>query len=254
MPSVKGNKYVIFGASGLCGKAVVPAFLEAGASVRALCRDPAKLGITHEKLEIVKGDLTDAATVKAAIKGCAAVICLAGGPQDRAFHGGFLLPLTKVIIEGMAEHGVQRLVMQLGALANAPVSMMPNEELSNGFLKRVIFNQIVGAYFSVFHGCHVDNQLVVEYFAGLEALVNQKLKWTLTRPTGIEEPEAKGKVVSAEHLILPSENGMCAADFGQYYIDLVSDDTDKWVHKSPFMRYERPDGSDVPPTTASGWC
>jgi hypothetical protein len=245
--TVSGKKYVVFGASGGCGKHVVRCLLEGGASVRAFVRTPEKLSdLAHVNLEVVQGDLTDAAAVKAAIKGTDAVVSLAGGPQERAFHGGFLLPVVKSMQEGCLEHGVKRLLVQTGALVIAPTSMMANEEASNSFLKSIILRKIFGPYFSVWHGWHVDNDAVTEYFAGLDDAANQKLNWTLIRPTEITEGPTKGKLVSAEHLKLPSENGTSACDVGTYYVDLLGEDDPKWFHSSPFVRYERADHSDVP--------
>jgi hypothetical protein len=200
----------------------------------------------HQNLEVVQGDLTDAAAVKAAIKGTNGVISLAGGPQKRAFHGGFLLSVVKSFHEACVEHGVKRLVVQTGALVIAPTSIMANEELSNSFLKSTILRKIVGPYFSVFHGCHVDNDLVTEYFSGLDEAASETLDWTLPRPTEITEGPTRGKLISAEHLLLPSENGTSFSDVGAYYIDLLGED--KWIHSSPFARYERPDHSDIPAT------
>jgi hypothetical protein len=245
--TVSGKNYVVFGASGGCGKHVVRCLLEGGASVRAFVRTPENMAdLAHENLEVVKGDLTDADAVKAAIKGTDGVISLAGGPQKRSFHGGFLLPVVKSFHEGCLEHGVKRLVVQTGALVEAPTSMMANEEASNSFLRSTILRKIVGPYFSVFHGCHVDNDVVTDYFAGLDDAANENLNWTLTRPTEITEGATRGKLVSAEHLKLPSENGTSTCDIGTYYVDLMGEEDPKWMHSSPFVRYERADKSDVP--------
>jgi hypothetical protein len=123
---------------------------------------------------------------------------------------------------------------------------MANEEASNSFLKLFILRKIVGPYLSVFHGCHLDNDAVTEYFSQLDNTANAKLKWTLLRPTEITDGPTKGKLVSAEHLKLPSENGTSACDVGTYYVDLLGEEDPKWVHSSPFLRYERPDKSDLP--------
>jgi hypothetical protein len=250
--TVSGKKYVVFGASGGCGKHVVRCLLEGGASVRAFVRTPESMtDLAHENLEVVKGDLADAPAVKAAIKGTDGVISLAGGAQKRAFHGGFLLPVVKSFHDGCLEHGVKRLVVQTGALVIAPTSMMANEETSNSFLKSYILRRIVGPYFSVFHGCHVDNDAVTEYFSGLDDAANEQLNWTLTRPTEITEGATKGKLISAENLRLPSENGTSFCDVGTYYVDLMGEQDPKWFHSSPFVRYERPDKSDLPASSSN---
>jgi hypothetical protein len=250
--TVSGKKYVVFGASGGCGKHVVRCLLEGGASVRAFVRTPESMtDLAHENLEVVKGDLADAPAVKAAIKGTDGVISLAGGAQKRVFHGGFLLPVVKSFHDGCLEHGVKRLVVQTGALVIAPTSMMANEETSNSFLKSYILRRIVGPYFSVFHGCHVDNDAVTEYFSGLDDAANEQLNWTLTRPTEITEGATKGKLISAENLRLPSENGTSFCDVGTYYVDLMGEQDPKWFHSSPFVRYERPDKSDLPASSSN---
>jgi uncharacterized protein YbjT (DUF2867 family) len=90
--TVSGKKYAVFGGSGGCGKQFVGCLLEGGASVRAFVCTPEKMSdLTHPNLEAIQGNLTDTLAVKAAIQGTNSVISLAGGPQKRAFHGGFLL-------------------------------------------------------------------------------------------------------------------------------------------------------------------
>mmetsp|Transcript_64004 Transcript_64004/g.187258 ORF Transcript_64004/g.187258 Transcript_64004/m.187258 type:complete len:260 (+) Transcript_64004:61-840(+) len=246
---------VVFGASGDTGKPIVQSLLLEGTSVRAFVRTPSKLGISHQRLEITQGDLTDASAVKASIKGADVVICLAGGPADRSFQGGFLLPVAKTIVDGMLLHGVSRLVMQLGAMCIAPTTMMPNEAASTGFFKGFVLRKMISPYVSKFHGCHVDNDLVLDYFASLDAATNAKIKWTLTRPTALDPEEggfghgsSQGKLISAEHLRLPAENGAAFCDFGPYYAEMIKTDDPKWVHSAPFVRYERLDKSDVEKT------
>lgn len=93
MTSTNPKLYVVFGATGNTGMEVVPLLLEAGHAVRAFARTPSKMTLTHEKLEVVKGEVGDANAVRAAIKGADAVISLVGGPLgDKSFHGGVLPP------------------------------------------------------------------------------------------------------------------------------------------------------------------
>jgi hypothetical protein len=110
--------------------------------------------------------------------------------------------------------------------------MMANAEASNSFLKSTIL-KIFGPYFSVFHCCHVDNDVVTEYFAGLDDAANDKLDWTLTRPTEITEGASKCKLISAEHLKLPSENGSSASDVGTCYVDLMGEENPKCAMSAP---------------------
>ncbi|GAA3546893.1 SDR family oxidoreductase [Amycolatopsis ultiminotia] len=62
---------VVFGATGYIGGRLVPALLEAGHRVRVVARSPDKLADVpwHEQVEVVRGDVTDPADVRAALDG-----------------------------------------------------------------------------------------------------------------------------------------------------------------------------------------
>lgn len=106
-------KIAVFGASGRTGRYVVEQALAAGNEVVAFVRTPAKLGIEHERLSTVQGDVTDAAAVEKAVAGADAVISVLG-PSDNS-------PYLKVskgtrnILEAMKKHGVSRFVASTGA-------------------------------------------------------------------------------------------------------------------------------------------
>jgi uncharacterized protein YbjT (DUF2867 family) len=64
-------KCVVFGATGYLGTRLIPELLSAGHSVRTLARHPAKLDNVpwREQVEVVQGDVTDAASVRQAVAG-----------------------------------------------------------------------------------------------------------------------------------------------------------------------------------------
>ena len=70
-------KLTIFGASGRTGVHVVEQALVAGHDVVAVVRDPAKLTLRHERLQIAQADLTDEAAVGSAVRGADAVLASA---------------------------------------------------------------------------------------------------------------------------------------------------------------------------------
>jgi putative NADH-flavin reductase len=72
-------KLAVLGASGRTGRQIVELALEAGHHVRALVRSRGKLQLTHERLEYVMGDATDAAAVQRAVEGCDAVLSAHAG-------------------------------------------------------------------------------------------------------------------------------------------------------------------------------
>lgn len=69
---------LILGATGKTGHELVKQALGHGHSVRAMARDPAKLKSVHPRLEVVKGDIGDPATLAAAARGQDAVLSALG--------------------------------------------------------------------------------------------------------------------------------------------------------------------------------
>jgi putative NADH-flavin reductase len=106
-------KIALFGATGTIGRRIAQEALARGHELTAIVRDPARLDVSHECLTAVKGDVLDAASVAAAVKGHDAVIS-AYGP------GGSAPPRTLVdaapsLIEGLGRAAVRRLVVVGGA-------------------------------------------------------------------------------------------------------------------------------------------
>lgn len=98
----------LFGATGRVGGRVLEYALAEGHTVRALVRDASKL-TPRAGLEIVQGDVLDAATVARVIAGADAVISGLGGagvadPGEAQSQG------MRNIVAGMKTHGVRRVL------------------------------------------------------------------------------------------------------------------------------------------------
>ena len=65
---------VIYGATGAVGSHVVDEALDRGHRVTAVSRNPAKIGLQHDNLSAVKGDLLDTASVTEIVSGSDVVI------------------------------------------------------------------------------------------------------------------------------------------------------------------------------------
>lgn len=106
-------KITVFGASGRTGKLLVEQALAAGHEVTAFVRDPAKLGLQHERLRIVQGNLDESAKVEQAIAG-QDVVFSALGPV-RGGRKDLMELAAKQILPAMKKQGVRRLVTLTGA-------------------------------------------------------------------------------------------------------------------------------------------
>jgi uncharacterized protein YbjT (DUF2867 family) len=104
-------RVLIVGSTGGTGRELVRQALERGHQVTALARRPEKLGMQHENLKVVSGDVLDPASVAAAAAGQDAVVSALGhkrwlGPSRILSKG------TANLLDAMAEHGVKRLVCE----------------------------------------------------------------------------------------------------------------------------------------------
>lgn len=70
---------LVTGATGTIGRHVVAQLIEAGHKPRLLVRSPAKVKEFEGKVEVVKGDLDDAAALATAMKGCDRLFLLTAG-------------------------------------------------------------------------------------------------------------------------------------------------------------------------------
>ncbi len=124
---------LVTGAGGFLGAALVRALAARGDSVRALVRGPpeALKGLGGRAVEVVRGDATDPAAVRAAVRGCDVVFHLAGVRRSadadefmRVNAGSTRLLLEACLAEAP---GLSRLVLA-GSLAAAGPSRTPRRE------------------------------------------------------------------------------------------------------------------------------
>jgi len=107
-------KVLVTGATGLMGHRITELLLEAGHEVVALVRDPAKAEALFEGVTIVRGDITDRASLEPAMKGVTWLFHAAGMPEqwqkdprifDRVNRGG-----TANVLEAAHAAGVTRAI------------------------------------------------------------------------------------------------------------------------------------------------
>jgi len=101
---------VIFGASGGIGKLLIEQALNTQHKVKAYLRNPSKLELTHQNLEVVKGELSDFEKIRNTISGVDAVISTLGPPLKRNYDGWPILEAHQNIIRAMEMEGVKRFI------------------------------------------------------------------------------------------------------------------------------------------------
>ncbi len=109
------TQVLITGATGTVGDAIAVQLLERGEQVRALVRSPERArGLLGNEIELLEGDVTDAASVRKAVEGCATVFHAAGLPEQwRQDVGDFTrvnVDGTRNLAEASLAAGVERFV------------------------------------------------------------------------------------------------------------------------------------------------
>ena len=122
-------KITLFGATGRVGGRVLGYALADLHTVRAFVRDATKLA-PRPGLEIIQGDVLDAAAVARAIEGADAVISTIGGagvedPGEAQSQG------MRNILAGMKRHGVRRVLgVAGGGILNATAGGLRHDQSS----------------------------------------------------------------------------------------------------------------------------
>jgi len=80
----------VFGATGQTGRHVVHHALDRGHKVRALARNPDKVGVEDDKLTVVQGDFESISSLQETVKGTTHVICCAGGTYGKGYDRGMM--------------------------------------------------------------------------------------------------------------------------------------------------------------------
>ncbi len=111
---LSGKTILVTGATGFLGRRVAEALLDRGARVRALARNAAKArGLVARGASVALGDMTDAASLRAAATGCEAVFHFAAVTNEFCpldYYRHVNVEGTRVLAEAALAEGVQRFV------------------------------------------------------------------------------------------------------------------------------------------------
>ena len=112
-------KISIFGANGATGRILVDEALTRGHGVNAVTRHPSQFPLKHERLHIVRADVTDGSSLDEAISGCDAVASVLGATYSRkpinVYSQG-----TRAIVAAMDEARCKRIAVVSSGLTYPP--------------------------------------------------------------------------------------------------------------------------------------
>lgn len=200
-------KIVVFGATGIVGKAVVREALEKGHEVTVLTRDAGKVAIRHERLHVVEGHVTDRNTVHNVLDGQEAVIQTLGiGGKGDGRPTTFVSEANKSIMEEMERMNVRRLVAISVIGAGDSLAFLP-----------WIYRKLVLPLFMKWFQAIMDDKNRME-----PMIKKSSLDWTIVRCTTVKERPATGKVnatVDGKGL----KFSISAADMATFIVNQLTD-------------------------------
>src|SRR5216683_1018211 len=109
MKKRKMMKIVVFGANGPTGQLVTKQALAEGHTVTAVTRHPETFPLRHVRLQVLRGDVFDLASVEQAVAGQDAVLSSLGVPFTRKPIAVYSQSVAN-IVQAMQHYGVRRLV------------------------------------------------------------------------------------------------------------------------------------------------
>ncbi|GAA2511497.1 NAD(P)-dependent oxidoreductase [Streptomyces longisporus] len=164
----------VFGATGGIGREIVRQALGAGHRVTAVVRDPARLDVTGDALEVFRADLTDPDELRAAVSGRDAVLSGLGARSRK--DAGVATRLTRTVLRAMETERVRRLLV----VSAGPVGPAAD---GDGALDRAMRGLVSAALKDIYTDLR-----------GMEAeLAGSATDWTSVRPPRLQNKPLTGR-------------------------------------------------------------
>jgi len=195
-------KLAIFGSTGKTGIEIVRQALEKGHIVTAFVRDPDRMQIVDDRLQLVVGDVFDSESVTRAVAGQDAVICSLGARDLKKTT--VRTTGTINMIAGMKAGGITRLVV---------VTAMG---IGESWKTLSAVNKLFFA--AVLKNTRVDHE-------SQEAAVKESgLDWTIIRPSGLTDTPHTGSYQAGE-MITAKTSQIPRADVADLILKVLEDDS-----------------------------
>ncbi len=208
-------KLIIFGPTGSTGRQVVTQALQQGHDVTAFARSPEKLDQKHERLQVIKGDVLDFASVEHAIQGQDVVLCTLGlPPMDKS---NLRANGTKNIIRAMEETGVKRFICQSSDGVGDSHDTLP-------FLMKYLIVPFM------LRRAFADHEIQENY------IKESQLDWIIARPVALTDGEHTGSYqdgYAADNKTVTFK--ISRADTADFMLKQLTDNN--YLHRTPSISY-----------------
>jgi putative NADH-flavin reductase len=195
-------KLLVLGGTGGTGRHVVTQALDTGHDVTVLARDRARVGVQHERLRLVDGDVKNTAALVDAMRGQDAVISAIG--RGKSFKSENLIAESvPVIVAAMQSHGIKRLLFTsaIGVGDTFRDASLPMKIFARTLLRGIYADKIIGD----------------------EMIRKSGLDWTIVQPVGLTDGPLTKRYRVGEHLPLSGLASISRADTAHFIVDRIND-------------------------------
>lgn len=173
---------VIFGATGIVGRAIVKEALLKGHRVTVLTRSAEKIADGNANLRVVEGNVTDPNDIRRVLVEQDAVIQTLGiGGKGDGKPTTFVSRANKLIMEEMERMGIRRFIAVSVIGAGDSISFLP-----------WIYRRLILPVFQKWFIPIIDDKNRMEV-----QIRHSHLDWTVIRCTTVQDKPAKGKVTAS---------------------------------------------------------
>lgn len=194
-------KIVVFGATGGTGRAIVEGALARGIVVTAVARNPATFPLRHALLTVAKGDVMDAGSLVAPVRGVDAVLS-ALGSKGRGKTTVYSVGGAN-ILNAMSINKVRRFL----AVTSAGVE---EHDPSFGFVYGVILRRVI--------------RPVYDDMRRMENVVRASdTDWTLLRPAALTDDPGRGTYRTSTGKLPPKGSKVARADLAHLMLEALEE-------------------------------
>lgn len=209
------NKITVFGASGRTGKLFTELALKNGYEVKALVRDPSRLGLQHPHLEVIQGDISNPVKVEETINTTEAAIDLIG--PGKGSSPELQRTATRHILRAMQQNNVKRLII----LASLPFGILdPNDKPT--FMNR----------FMIFMAKNLMGAMVEDAREHVDLIKQSAVDWTIVRAPGLNDQSSQGKY-RVGYLDANTGKSISRPDVAAFMLDVLMND--KYIRQMPLL-------------------
>lgn len=219
VPIVKQETTIaLLGATGLVGGHILRQALDQGYRIKALARTPAKLAEFKDRIEIVKGDARDRATIDALLQGSDVVLSALGPVRaDGADAKTVSTTATGHIVALMPKHNIQRYILVSGAAVKIPGDQ-------RNFIGWLVRQLALLRYPST----------VKDKQAEYQVLAASAVNWVLVRCPIIKRQESRGKARASLKTV--SSFSVRVGEVVDFMLQQI--ESNQFLGKAPFLESE----------------